>query len=164
MNRILPSTVLCALLIVSSVLSAFHTPLQDEDRPVIIVSSGSVILTVAKGNWVREATGRFRQEFARGRDVRTFSATTGTGATACTVEGEALQVMYGANEISFGRVAPGRSGARRPAFVNFRANAVVRARDEQTLVIDTTDPLVSFTNGKTTCQIVAGRVEIRQLH
>src|SRR5262245_4730413 len=37
----------------------------DEDRPPIIISSGSVIMTVEKGNWTREAAGRFRQDVTR---------------------------------------------------------------------------------------------------
>ncbi len=164
MKHLLPSVILCVWLIVSAGLTATGPLAQDEDRPVIIVSSGSVILNVARGSWVREAPGRFRQELARGRDVRTFSASTGSGTTACTVEGEALQVTYGTNTIAFGRVGPGQSGARRPAIITVRPDATVTARDEQTLVIATDDALVSVSNGQQTCQIVAGRVDVRQLH
>lgn len=153
------------LLVLTGVASAAASAMQDEDRPVIIISSGSVILNVSKGSWVREAPGRFRQELARGRDVRTFSATTGSGASACTVEGEALQVRYGANAISFGRQAGRGQGAqRRAALIGLPERAVVRERDERTLEIETTDPLSVVTNGKTDCTIVAGRVEVRQVH
>lgn len=164
MKRLFPSVVLCVWLIVSVGLPAIEPVAQDEDRPVIIVSSGSVILSVARGSWVQEAQGRFRQEVARGRDVRTFSASTGSGADACTVEGEALQVTYGANTIGFGRVGPGQSGARRPAIITVSPQAAVTARDAQTLVIATDDALVSVSNGQQTCRIVGGRVDVRQLH
>jgi hypothetical protein len=48
------------------------------------------------------------------------------------------------------------------------ADAAVTLKDSRTLVIATTDPLISFTNGSTgpnsTCQVAAGRLEIRQVH
>lgn len=163
MKRLFPSVVLCVWLIVSVGLPAIEPVGQDEDRPVIIVSSGSVILSVARGSWVQEAQGRFRQELARGRDVRTFSASTGSGTAACTVQGEALQVTYGANTIGFGRVGPGQS-AGRAAVITVPAQASVTARGAQTLVIATDDALVSVSNGQQTCRIVGGRVDVRQLH
>jgi hypothetical protein len=141
---------------------------QDDDRPPIIISSGSVIMNVAKGSWVREAAGRFRQEVARGKDVKSFTATTGTGASACTVSGEAILVTYGANAISIGRVIPAGQGGRHAANVRMPGDASVTLRDPRTLVIATTDPLVSFSNGKTgpgsLCQVAAGRLEVRQVH
>ena len=144
-------------------------PLQeDEDRPPIIISSGSVIMNVARGSWVREAAGRYRQDVVRGKDVKSFSATTGTGSTACTVTGTAILVTYGANAISLSRVLPAGQTARHAARVNMPADAAVTLRDARTLVIATTDPLVTFSNGGTapgsTCQVAAGRLEIRQVH
>ena len=159
------------VILIGAALSAVVLPPQegDEDRPPIIVSSGSVILNVARGTWVREAAGRFRQDVVRGKDVRSFSATTGTGTTACTVAGDSILVTYGANAITFGRPAQATApGQRRSATVRFQADAAVTVRDPRTLVIATTDPLVSVSNGGTrpedTCRIVGGRVEIRQVH
>lgn len=160
------AAVVCLMILVGVALSAFVLPVQeDEDRPPIIVSTGSVILNVARGSWVREAAGRFRQDVTRGKDVRSFSATTGAGAAACTVAGESILVTYGANAISVGRPA---TGQRRAALVRFQTDAAVTARDAQTLVVATTDQLVSVSNGgsrpEDTCRVVGGRLEIRQVH
>ena len=145
------------------------TPIQeDEDRPPIIISSGSVIVNVARGSWVREAAGRYRQDVTRGKSVVSFSATTGTGTAACTVSGTAILVTYGANAVTFGRVVPSGQGGRQAANVRMPADAAVSLRDARTLVIATTDPLVSFSNGGTaagsSCQVAGGRLEIRQVH
>lgn len=169
MNRKVFAAGVLALILLVVVLSAFIAPPQgDEDRPPIIVSSGSVILNVATGSWVREAAGRFRQDVARGKDVKSFTATTGTGGSACSVSGAAILVTYGANAISFGRVVPNGQGGRNAANVRMPGDAAVTLRDPRTLVIATTDPLVSFSNGSTgpnsTCQVAAGRLEIRQVH
>ena len=141
---------------------------EDEDRPPIIVSGGSVILSVARGSWVREAAGRYRQDVVRGKDVKSFTATTGTGSTACTVSGTAILVTYGANAISFGRVIPAGQGGRNAARLNMPANAAVTLKDSRTLVVATTDPLVSFSNGGTgpgsMCQVAGNQLEIRQIH
>ncbi len=170
-KRVIFSAVL--LMLGAAALSAISRPTpvppqSDEDRPPIIISSGSVIMNVAKGSWVREAAGRFRQDVTRGKDVKSFSATTGTGTTACTVTGAAILVQYGANAISFGRVLPNGQGGRHASNVRMPADAAVTLRDAQTLVIATTDPLVSFSNGTvgagSACQVVAGRLEIRQVH
>lgn len=162
--------VVCLMILVGAALSALVLPQKDEeDRPPIIVSSGSVILNVARGSWVREAAGRYRQELAQGRDVRSFSAITGTGTGGCTVVGDSILVTYGASVITFGRpAAPAAPGQRRAATVRLQADAAVTLRDPRTLVIATTDPLVSVSNGGTrpqdTCRIVGARVEIRQIH
>ncbi|MEO6224063.1 MAG: hypothetical protein ABIP90_12520 [Vicinamibacterales bacterium] len=143
-------------------------PQSDEDRPPIIISSGSVIMSVANGSWVREAAGRYRQELVRGKDVKSFSATTGTGTTVCTVTGPAILVTYGVNALTFGRVLPAGQGGRHASNVKMPADAAVTVKDARTLVVATTDPLVSFSNGGatqgSTCQVVAGRLEIRQVH
>ena len=169
MNRKVFAAGVLALILLVVVLSAFIAPPQgDDDRPPIIISSGSVILNVARGSWVREAAGRFRQEVARGKDVKSFTATTGTGASACSVSGQAILVTYGANAISFGRVVPPNQGGRNAANVRMPADAAVTLRDPRTLVIATTDPLISFSNGTTgpnnTCQVAGGQLEIRQIH
>jgi hypothetical protein len=163
------------LMLAAAGLSALSRPLpvpppqeQDDDRPPIIISSGSVILNVATGSWVREAAGRFRQEVVRGKDVKSFTASTGTGGAACSVSGTAILVTYGANAISIGRVLPTGQTTRHAANVRMPADAAVTLKDSRTLVIATTDPLISFTNGSTgpnsTCQVAAGRLEIRQVH
>ena len=169
------SVALLLLVVAAAGLSALSRPVpapvpqeQDEDRPPIIISSGSVILNVARGSWVREAAGRFRQNVVRGKDVKSFTATTGTGTAACSVSGTAILVQYGANAISVGRVVPPGQGGRNSANVRMPADASVTLRDPRTLVIATTDPLVSFSNGGTgpgsTCQVAGGRLEIRQIH
>jgi hypothetical protein len=161
--------VLSFLVFVSVALTAFVRTPQDEfeDRPVIIISSGSVILNVSKGSWVREGTGRFRQDHPRGRDVREFAATTGTGATACTVTGSAIVVTYGTNTIQFGRVPRSEQGGRRAANLRMADNAKVTLRDLRTLVIETTDPLLTISNGgrrpDDTCKIVGGTLQVRQV-
>jgi hypothetical protein len=143
-------------------------PQEDEDRPPIIISSGSVILNVARGSWVREAAGRYRQDVVRGKDVKSFTATTGTGSAACTVSGTAILVTYGANAISFGRVIPSGQGGRHAANAKMPGDAAVTLKDPRTLVIATTDTLGTFSNGGTgagsSCQVAAGRLEIRQVH
>lgn len=169
MSNRFAGAVLSILVLVSVALTAFVRAPQDEfeDRPVIIISSGSVIMSVSKGSWVREGAGQFRQEHARGRDVREFSATTGTGATACTVTGSAVVVTYGAQTIQFGRVARSEQGNRRAANLRMADNAKVTLRDLRTLVIETTDPLVSVSNGgrrpQDTCKIVGGALQVRQV-
>ena len=164
------------LMLAAAGLSALSRPVtvpvpaqeQDDDRPPIIISGGSVIMNVARGSWVREAAGRFRQEVTRGKDVKSFTATTGTGASACSVSGTAILVTYGANAISFGRVLPNGQGGRHAANVRMPGDASVTLKDPRTLVIATTDPLISISNGTTgpnsTCQVAAGRLEIRQVH
>lgn len=162
--------IVCLMILVGAALSAFVMPPQrDEDRPPIIVSTGSVILNVARGSWVREAAGRYRQDLTRGRDVLSFSATTGAGNASCTVSGDSIVVTYGANAIRFARpAAPAAPGQARASSVSLPATAKVTERDARTLVIETTDPLVSVSNGgnrpQDSCQIAGGRVEIRQVH
>lgn len=156
------------LLLVTAGLAAF-VPQDDEDRPVIIVSSGSVILSVSKGAWVPDGAGRFRQELPNGRDVQSFSASTGAGAAACTVAGASIVVTYGTNTITFERTmqaAPQRQ--RRRTDVRLPANANATLRDGRSLVIATDDALVSVSNGgnrpQDTCRVAGGRLEIRQVH
>jgi hypothetical protein len=130
----------------------------DEDRPPIIISSGSVILTVTRGAWAGAGNGQFRHEQARGRAVRTFAATTGD----CTVSAESIVVRYGGNSITLGRQEG--EGGRPAAFLRLPANAAVSARDAQSLVIDTNDALESVSGGGDTCQVAGGRITIRQVH
>ena len=143
-------------------------PQEDEDRPPIIISSGSVILNVARGSWVREAAGRYRQDVVRGKDVKSFTVTTGTDSAACTVSGTAILVTYGANAISFGRVIPSGQAGRHAARANMPGDAAITLKDPRTLIIATTEPLGTFSNGGTgpgsSCQVAAGRLEIRQVH
>lgn len=164
------------LFLISAAVMAMASPLtpppadQDEfeDRPPIIISSGSVILNVARGTFTRQGNGRYRQENPKGRDVRSFAARTGTGTGACQVAGDAIVVTYGANTINIGRPATVAPGQRRSADINLPESAKVTNRDAQTLVIETTESLVSVSNGGTrpqdTCKILGGRVEIRQVH
>jgi len=156
------------LLLVTAGLAAL-VPQEDEDRPVIIVSSGSVILSVSKGAWVPDGAGRFRQELPNGRDVQSFSASTGAGPAACTVTGASIMVTYGTSTIAFERTmqaAPQRQ--RRRTDVRLPANAQTSLRDGRSLVIETSDALVSFTNGgnrpQDTCRVAGGRLEVRQVH
>jgi hypothetical protein len=184
MTTRIASVVLVLFLLISVALSALVLPPatalpplaapaadQDEfeDRPPIIISSGSVILSVAKGTWARQAAGRYRQELPNGKDVKSFSARTGTGTSVCTVAGASLVVRYGANSINVGRVMPAAPAPQRGvADVRIPESAKITARDARTLVIETTDALVSVSNGGTrpqdTCKVVGGRLEIRQVH
>ena len=169
MNRKLFAAGVLVLMLIVVVLSAFSAAAQgDDDRPPIIISSGSVILSVANGSWVREAAGRFRQDHPRGKDVKSFTATTGTGSAACSVSGTAIRVTYGANALSFGRAVPNGQGGRNAANVRMPADATVTAKDARTLVIETTEALGTFSNGgsrpQDTCKVVGARLEIRQIH
>lgn len=134
----------------------------DEDRPPIIISSGSVIITVARGSWVRVGNGQFRHDQAAGRAVQSFAATTGAGGSACTVSGGSIVVRYGGNAITIGRQEG--QGGRPAAFVQLPANAAAGARDAQSLVIDTDDALVSVSGGGESCAVAGGRITIRQVH
>lgn len=163
-----------ALVVVLAVSAGFAAPVpggqgEFEDRPIIVVSSGSVILNVDRGSWVREAAGRYRQEVARGRDVIGFSASTGSGATACTVTGDSLILTYGVSAISFVRQeSTGQPGQRRATLVRLQTDATVSTKGGQTLVIQTTEGLVSISNGgarpEDTCRVAGGRLEIQQRH
>lgn len=139
-----------------------------EDRPPIIISSGSVILNVARGTFAQQGNGQYRQDNPRGKDVKSFTAVTGTGTAACQVAGDAIVVTYGTNTINFGRPASAAPGQRRSATIQLPQSAKVTARDARTLVIETTDALVSVSNGGTrpqdTCKVAGGRLEIRQVH
>lgn len=148
-----------ALVAMATAVSALVPATQsDEDRPPIIISSGSVIVTVARGSWTRAGNGQFMHDQARGRQVQGFSATTGD----CTVSGDALSVRYGGNAISIGRQEA--QGGRLAALLRLPANAAVTARDAQSLVIDTDEPLVSVSGGGNTCAVAGGRITIRQIH
>jgi hypothetical protein len=155
--------------LIGLVASAFvMLPQGDEDRPPIIVSSGSVILTVAKGNFARSAAGRYRQDVTNGKDVKSYSATTGTGTAACTVTGTKLVLTYGKNQITFERALPAVPAPQRHRTdVVFPATAKITEKDARTLEVTTTDALVSISNGGTraadTCKIAGGKVEIKQV-
>ena len=128
----------------------------DEDRPPIIVSTGSVIVQTA-GTWTREGN-RFKQKDARRKSVRQFSARTGT----CTVEGRELTIMYGKNVI---KLNPKRSTGsdKDDAEVEFPAGAKVAESGPGVLKITTTDPLVSVSGAKGAKCAVVGNITIRQV-
>lgn len=151
-----------AVAMIAAVSAVAPLTQADEDRPPIIISSGSVILTVARGSWARAGNGQFRHEQAAGRSVRGFEATTGTGGSACTVSGGSVVVRYGGNAITIGRQEG--QGGRPAAVVQLPANAAASARDARSLVIDTDDPLVSVSGGGESCAVAGGRITIRQVH
>lgn len=170
MNRHTFVARILALILVGLVASAFAAlPQGDEDRPPIIVSSGSVVVTVAKGTFAKGTGNRFRQEVPNGKDVKSYSATTGTGTAACTVTGTRLVVTYGKNQITFERALPAAPAPQRHRTdVVFPATAKLTEKDSRTLEVTTTDALATISNGGTraadTCKVVGGRIEIRQVH
>ena len=128
----------------------------DEDRPPIIVSTGSVIVQTA-GTWTKEGN-RFKQKDTRRKSVKQFSARTGT----CTVEGRELTIMYGKNVI---KLSPKRSTGsdKDDAEVEFPAGAKVDESGPGVLKITTTDPLVSVSGAKDAKCAVVGNITIRQV-
>lgn len=152
------SAMVALVAMVAAVSAVVPTPQADEDRPPIIISSGSVIVTVARGSWSRTGNGQFMHDQARGRQVQGFSATTGD----CTVSGNSLTVRYGGNTIAIGRQEA--QGGRLAALVRLPAGAAVAARDAQSLVIDTDEALVDVSGGGNTCAVAGGRITIRQMH
>jgi len=151
-------SVLLLLLVLAVVQATRGSASQDldEDRPPIIVSSGSVIIQSA-GAWTSEGGKRFKQRDARRRGVRQFMATTGS----CRVEGRNIVVTYGKNTI---RLGPSRTAAsnRDDAELEFPADAEVTETAPGTLTVTTTDPLVSVSSGRDRCA-VSGNITIRQL-
>ncbi|MCR4373997.1 MAG: hypothetical protein NUW22_04045, partial [Acidobacteria bacterium] len=122
---------------------------RDGDRPPIIVSSGSVLVQTA-AEWTRDGDNRFKQKIAKGKSVKSFSASTG----ACVVDGEKLLVTYGTNTIT---LEPKRSGwfGARDAQVDFPAGAVVDDSVPRILTVTTGDALVSVANDEgTSCAVV----------
>ena len=133
---------------------------SDPDRPPIIISSGSVLVKTA-GDWKNEGGNGFRNDF-KGKSVKSFTAS--TGGSACSVSGKTIVVTYGSNEIVFSRKFKW-SKAEYEAFAQFPSGATVSNGAAGELLVTTTDALVSFKNEKgTSCNVVAGRVEIAQLH
>jgi hypothetical protein len=151
--------ILLGLVQFAVIQAARLAPVQDldEDRPPIIVSGGSVIIQTAGGAWERLAgTKQFKQNDARRKSVKTFSARTGT----CTVEGSQLVVTYGANEIKFSAKRSTRSD-KDDAAVEFPSAADVSETTPGTLRVTTSDVLVSVSNGRTSCKVV-GNITISQ--
>src|SRR5687768_13629982 len=154
------------LLLVSAVLSSACPGARgDDDRPVIIISSGSVSLDVTPGTWTRESGRgkRYRQKDDKGKSVKSFSATTGT----CTVAGEKLVVTYGANSLTLERKRRGLFG-KHDAQVQFPDDATVTETSPSVLTVTTDESLVRVTNGGTgsgdMCDVVDKKVTIRQMH
>ena len=152
------------LLLVSAVLSSACPggARGDDDRPVIIITSASVIVDVTPGSWTRESGGgkKYRQKDANGRSVRSFSATTGT----CTVAGEKLVVTYGANTLTLERRRSGLFG-KHDSVVQFPDAATVTETSASILTVTTDDALVRVTNGGTgSCDVADRKVTIRQVH
>ena len=151
------------LLLVSAVLSSACPGARgDDDRPVIIITSGSVTVDVTPGSWTRESGGgkKYRQKDANGRSVRSFSASTG----GCTVAGEKLVVTYGASTLTLERQRSGLFG-KRDSVVQFPDAATVTETSAGILTVTTDDALVRVTNGGAgSCDVVDKKVTIRQVH
>lgn len=151
-------SVLLLIVLMGVVHASSGPPAQDfdEDRPPIIVSSGSVIVQSA-GAWTSEGGKRFKQRDAKRRGVRLFMATTGS----CRVEGRNIVVTYGKNTI---RLGPSRTAAsnRDDAELEFPADADVTETAPGTLRVATSDPLVSVSSGRNRCD-VSGNITIRQI-
>ncbi len=137
---------------------------SDPDRPPIIISSGSVLVT-SGGDWSDEGGKAWKQDF-HGKSVKTFNASTGvgTGGSACMVEGKTIVVTYGSNEITFTRKRRW-FWSKYGAAVQFPADATVDHPAAGQLQVTTTDALVSFRNEQgDRCNVHAGTLTIAQLH
>ncbi len=138
---------------------------SDPDRPPIIISSGSVIVT-SGGEWKDEGGKAYKQEF-KGKSVKTFEATTGVGTLAgpCMVEGKTIVVTYGSNEITFTRKGKILGFGKDHAVAQFPTAAIVDNSTTGQLLVTTTDALVSFKNDKgDTCNVQGGTLTIQQKH
>lgn len=149
------------LLLVGAVFSAAcpaRSGEGDEDRPPIIITSGSVIVET-NAAWANEGGNRFQQRDDRGRNVRSFEAVAGS----CRVAGTKLVVTYGANAITL-EIKPASVPGKNEASVAFPADAVVDSGVRGRLTVTTTDPLVSIANESGTSCAAATRNTIRQVH
>jgi len=148
------------VLLVTILSSACRSRDGDDDRPPIIVSTGSVIVDSKDVAWTDEGSGRYRQKESKGKSVKSFSATTG----ACVVAGEVLVVTYGTSDIT---LSPKRRWwfVKKDAQVEFPAGAVVNQPESGRLVLTTADTLVRVANENgVRCDVVDQRIEIRQVH
>lgn len=155
------------LLLVAAVLSSAcpSREMDGDDRPIIIISSGSVHVDVTPGTWTKESGSgkKYKQKDAKGKSVKSFSATTGT----CTVGGEKLVVTYGSQSITLERKKSGLFG-KHDAQVQFPDTATVTETSPSVLTVTTGDALVRVTNGGSgaadTCNVAEQKVTIRQVH
>lgn len=153
------TTVALWLLILLGVALVLYFMLDDPDpdRPPIIVSSGSVIVTGAE--WTDEGGNRFKEKI-KGRSVKSFSATTGS----CTVAGTKLTVTFGATNVTLEPKKKGLFG-KRDAEIEFPSNVVVNSSTPTMLMVVTNDALMSVSNDSgTRCAVVGQRIEIQQVH
>ena len=138
---------------------------SDPDRPPIIISSGSVLVE-SKGDWEDKGDKGYKHTF-HGKSVKTFSASTGTGESACTVEDTMIVVTYGSSDIEFTRKGKflGMLG-KNHAFAQFAHDAEVSHPDTGQLRVNTESALVSFRNedGTRNCSVQGNRIEIAQKH
>jgi hypothetical protein len=140
---------------------------SDPDRPPIIISSGSVYVDVKEGDWENKGGKGYKHAF-KGKDVKSFSATTGLGPNGygCKVDGKTIVVSYGANsEITFTRKGKFLGIGKNHAFAQFQANANVSHPSTGRLEVTTNDSLVSFRNENgDNCVVIDKRLEIAQKH
>lgn len=137
----------------------------DPDRPPIIISTGSVIVD-SGADWTDEG-GNDYVEAIKGKSLKSFSASTGTGGAACTIAGKTIVVTYGSSDITFSRKRGGMwPWSKHDAGVQFPKGATVSEPTPGELVVATSDALVKLTNDKgDSCAVGTDqRIEIRQVH
>lgn len=147
------------LLLASAVLSAACPGARsdEDDRPPIIISSGSLIVESGLP-FIDEGDKRFGQKGNRGRSVRSFRAETGS----CTTAGRVLTITYGTNVIT---LDPKRNGNKDDATLQFPRDASVTSMDGgKKLEVATNEKIVSISNETgTRCEMVQ-RITVHQLH
>ena len=148
------------LLLVGAFFSAAcpgERSLGDDDRPPIIISSGSLVVESGLP-FTDEGNKRFDQKATRGKNVKSFRAETGS----CSAAGKVLTITYGTNAIT---LDVKRNGNKDEANMQFPTNASVTSRDGgKKLEVATTEKMVSVTNETgVRCEMVQ-RITIHQLH
>jgi hypothetical protein len=162
--RSLLTIVVVALLVLLGlyVFKTYFMEDSDPDRPVIIISSSSVLVK-SGGEWIDEGGKGYKQDF-KGKSVKSFLAVTSTIGSACTVQGKTIIVTYGSDEITFTRKRKWPWN-KHGAFAQFPAAATVNPGGAGELVVTTDDALVSFRDEKgDSCDVAGGTLTIYQLH
>jgi hypothetical protein len=145
---------------------------EDDDRPPIIISSGSVRVDLENPTpatkWTARGGKDYDQDVTRGKSVTRFIAETlDTGNTVqCTFNGGTITVLYGSRLIVFTTKDDRVNSGRKAANVQFPADASVN--DTQAaygkLTVETMDALVSVWNESgSSCSAAGLKIRVKQV-
>ena len=130
---------------------------DDDDRPPIIISSGSLVVE-SELAFTDEGDKRFDQKATRGKSVKSFRAETGS----CVTAGKVLTIMYGTNTITLDAK---RNGNKDEANLQFpRSASVTSMNGGKKLEVATGEKIVSVTNETGTRCEMAQKITIHQVH